>query len=83
MSQWLQFAHLTPVVRLVLLGVFAVLLVASSVDRFDQVEATQKLERAACANTNVVGDCGFGCGKSVAIAAGGHLVFCFCEFSCT
>lgn len=31
MSQWLQFAHLTPVVRLVLLGVFGVLLVASGV----------------------------------------------------
>ncbi len=29
MNQWLQFSHLTPVVRLVLLGVFAVLLVAS------------------------------------------------------
>lgn len=31
MSQWLQFSHLTPVVRLVLLGVFAILLVASAV----------------------------------------------------
>lgn len=31
MSQWLQFSHLTPVVRLVLLGVFAVLLIASAV----------------------------------------------------
>lgn len=31
MSQWLEFSHLTPVVRLVLLGVFAVLLVASTV----------------------------------------------------
>ncbi len=31
MSQWLEFSHLTPVVRLVLLGVFAVLLVASAV----------------------------------------------------
>lgn len=31
MSQWLEFAHLTPAVRLVLLGVFAVLLIASSV----------------------------------------------------
>ena len=31
MSQWLEFSHLTTVVRLVLLGVFAVLLVASAV----------------------------------------------------